>query len=62
MEVDLESLWYRETRVMITRDSDEHMFPAGSERQDGSDEMHVYMITANHSYMTSYGLARKLLL
>jgi hypothetical protein len=46
---------------MITRDNDEHMFSTGSERQDGSDEMRVYMIAANHSYMTSFGLVRKLL-
>jgi hypothetical protein len=49
-----------ETRVIITCDSVEHMFSAGSERQDGSDAMCVYMITTNHSYITSFGLARKL--
>jgi hypothetical protein len=62
MGVELTLLWYRETRVVITRDNDEHVFSAGRERQDGSDEIRVYMITANHSHMASFGLARKLLL
>jgi hypothetical protein len=38
-----------------------HVFSAGSEREDGSDEIYVYIITGNHFYIKSVGLARKLL-